>query len=205
MTLLEVVLAMALLAAIAAMAWPSFGRAFEGQRLRYAADQVRAEIGAARAEAINSGRVQSFQYEPESEVYLVQPWQGAEATPQTDQFGLAPEGAEGAASVVVRGKLPEGLKFVATEALGGAIPAGMSAIPVAKGTVSADQAMITPDSPTLLFFPDGTSRDAEVWLSNERGRSIPIRVRGITGASTVGEVGGGQEPTQTTSPRRGRP
>src|SRR6266496_1137126 len=63
-TLLEVMLVMAILVAVAAVAWPQIHRAYESVRLRKAADQVQAGLSHARVEAMSSGVTQVFRFEP---------------------------------------------------------------------------------------------------------------------------------------------
>ena len=62
-TLVEVMLVLALLVVIGALIWPAVKGPFEGQRLRKAGDQVRAEWTRARTRAMKSGRTQVFQFQ----------------------------------------------------------------------------------------------------------------------------------------------
>ncbi|MEA1952541.1 MAG: hypothetical protein U9N87_14265 [Planctomycetota bacterium] len=72
-TLVEVLLVLVVLTLIAATAWPALERSFANQRLRDAADLVRAEWAAARAEAMRLGAARQFHYTPEEQTYWVDP------------------------------------------------------------------------------------------------------------------------------------
>ena len=43
-------------------------------------------------------------------------------------------------------------------------------------------------STPIFFFPDGTTSTAAVLLKNDRGKCVEIRLRGLTGAGTIGEI-----------------
>src|SRR5262245_48608432 len=72
-TLLEVMLVMGILVAVAAIAWPTITRSYESVRLRKAADQVQAGLSHARVEAMSSGVSQVFRFEPNSPRYTITP------------------------------------------------------------------------------------------------------------------------------------
>ncbi|MBN2217459.1 MAG: prepilin-type N-terminal cleavage/methylation domain-containing protein, partial [Pirellulales bacterium] len=59
-TLIELLLVLAILALVAATAWPSLERSLADQRLRDAADTIRAEWQHARAQAMSSGVAYQF-------------------------------------------------------------------------------------------------------------------------------------------------
>ena len=65
-TLVEVMLTLCLMVIVAGLAWPVLIGGFANQRLRSAADQIRAEWVAARVEAMDSGRTYLFRYTPDS-------------------------------------------------------------------------------------------------------------------------------------------
>jgi hypothetical protein len=43
-------------------------------------------------------------------------------------------------------------------------------------------------SDPIVFGPDGTAQDASIRLLNERGMQVIVRVRGLTGAASVGPI-----------------
>ena len=63
--MLEITLVLALMVVMAAIAWPSMRTAFETRRLKTAAEQLRADFGAARVEAMTSGLIQALRCESE--------------------------------------------------------------------------------------------------------------------------------------------
>lgn len=89
MTLIEILLVLAIIAAISAMAYPMVKGAFGGFRLQAAADQVRAAWGDARNAAMTTGQVQLFRYNLQTGEYLIQPWSGDEANAQAATEGSA--------------------------------------------------------------------------------------------------------------------
>src|SRR5262245_50934499 len=102
-TLLEVMLVMGILVAVAAIAWPSITRAYESVRLRKAADQVQAGLARARVEAMSSGVTQVFRFEPNSPRYTITPYQddsvsSLDAAADTSSAGQASSQPSGTAS-----------------------------------------------------------------------------------------------------------
>jgi len=45
----------------------------------------------------------------------------------------------------------------------------------------------------ICFYPDGTADSASVWLENEKGRRMEVRLRGLTGVVTVGSLSAAEE------------
>ena len=78
LTLIEMLLVLALVVAMAAMVVPTLG-VFDDEYLRQAAEQVRGDWTAARVEAMTSGLTQVFRYEIETGEYVLQPWEGDDA------------------------------------------------------------------------------------------------------------------------------
>ena len=72
-TLLEVLLVMALLVAIASMAAPALQGTLDGHRLRNSADTIRVAWTKARVEAMETGRTHLFRYQPSGSLYAVEP------------------------------------------------------------------------------------------------------------------------------------
>ena len=198
-TLLELLLTMAVLVALAALTWPAMSRVFDGQRLRMAADQVRAELGAARAEAINSGQVQAMQFQLGAAQYTVQPWQNEIIAMQTAlpvaTFGTDVSTSQGmlpeSPGRVIQGNLPEGITFFS----GGETTAGVGqvAMPTAQPQGFDEPAAAMTSTPqSLLFYPDGQTSTAQIWLVNGRGQYIGIELRGLTGVTAVSDITSGE-------------
>jgi len=190
-TLLELLLTLCLLVMLAALTWPALGRPLANQRLRSAADQVRAAWARARVAAISSGRVYAFRYAPDSDRYLVRPLdtsefcmegQGTEVT--TPVEGQTEAGMGFASS---EHRLPEGVLFAAGEKLPEA-----TAVPLAADSMPASEDGLAWAEP-ILFHPDGTTSTAQLRLVNEHGSTVDVSLRGLTGLSTAGRLARGGE------------
>jgi type II secretory pathway pseudopilin PulG len=71
-SLVELLLVLALMAAVAALAWPTVRRQFDNYRLKTAADMVRTEWCLARIEAMRSGCVCTFRNSREGNRFFTQ-------------------------------------------------------------------------------------------------------------------------------------
>ncbi len=79
-TLLEVILVLAILAAIAAIVTPSVGEAFLRQKLNSAADQLRNEWDKARLAAMKTGQIQAFNCTAGERTYTITPYMTGDDT-----------------------------------------------------------------------------------------------------------------------------
>jgi len=185
-TLLELLLVLCLMVILAALAWPALDRPLATQRLRKAADALRAEWGRARVEAISSGQTYIFRYTPESSQYSVECFLGPEAAPDAallDESGVSGDQRQvPTASAWHERSLPEGIAFAA----------GQTAFDPRAQTVLAEAESLPPTESVpaepILFYPDGTTSTAQVVLKNEHGSHIELSLRGLTGVVTVGET-----------------
>ncbi|MBN2476174.1 MAG: prepilin-type N-terminal cleavage/methylation domain-containing protein [Pirellulales bacterium] len=185
-TLVEVLLTLCLLVVIASLAWPMLDKPFANQRLRKAADQVRAEWGEARVEALNSGLVYVFRYEIEGGQYRVESRAAAE-TPADGMLGQSygdtfDSQQTTTDSEVSKGKLPENVTFVGSETT---FDTRATSFETETGPVFPSDASW---SEPILFYPDGTTSNARLVLRNNRDRCIELTLRGLTGVVKVGEV-----------------
>jgi prepilin-type N-terminal cleavage/methylation domain-containing protein len=187
-TMVEVLLVLALVAVIAALAWPVLQKPFANRRLHTAADVVRTEFCQARVDAMRSGHTFTFRYAPDSDRFCTSPENDPSGTdlPDSDP-DFAASGDEDTFGPVdevpqqpVEKTLPEGVKFVATE--------------------NAADALAVPDDPEsitdvsdgwsspIFFYPDGTTSDARLMLANDSGYAIELTLRGVTGTVAVGDI-----------------
>lgn len=194
---------LSVLVALAAVVVPALG-VFDSEILRRGAEQVRGEWTKARVEAMTTGLIQVFRYEPTTGEYVVQTWEGDDAalessntssvtgggsaTPNTPGFGAAaspyaaPTGAGlGASSGISLGgepqQLPPGVTFSAAQV---ALDNRGAAVSSAIG--ASEQAL------PILFYPDGTTSDALLQLQNEEGERVTLSLRGLTGIVQVGPL-----------------
>jgi prepilin-type N-terminal cleavage/methylation domain-containing protein len=183
-TLLELLLVLAILVAVASLALPALFSSLESQRLRKAGDQLRAAFGRARVAAMKSGRIQLFRFEPGTGSYVIQEWYGDEER-QFDEATLAQSTGGAMAPAAGQGlqtQLPEGILFAAAELQPDARAAQLEE---QTGALSAGS---TSASPPIVFYTDGTTSDARVVLANNRARYIVVELRGLTGISMVSDL-----------------
>ncbi|HUY93342.1 MAG TPA: prepilin-type N-terminal cleavage/methylation domain-containing protein [Pirellulales bacterium] len=204
-TLLELLLVLALLAILAAISWPSLYRSLDTQRLKGAADLVRTNLLRARTKAITSGEIVSFKYQLDGGQFRVEQQSNDNAILASGGMatggmtgGAAGQGgassqtsAAGATPVdplpPVEDKLPDGVTFKPGEV---GTDSRMGYVSINDRFTSINDASW---SQPILFFPDGTATWAKIRVLGERGRSIEIEVRSLTGGVTVGEIIRGAE------------
>ena len=162
-TLIEVLLVLALMAVIAAMAWPALRSPFAGRRLHAAADQVRSEWFQARVEAMRSGHVYAFRYQVGGDRFRTS---SEDAPPPSDDKTL-----------------PDGVKFLADEARND----DLSALPPDIEPESLDD-LADGWSDPVFFYPDGTTSDVRLVLAGNQSRAVCIMLRGITGTASVTDL-----------------
>jgi len=185
-TLMEVMLTMCLLVVIAALAWPALDKPFANQRLRKAADKIRAEWYGARVEALNSGLTHIFRYTIDGDSYRIER-QAAPETPSDVAYDTTYDATTGQQSYAAdlpatQGRLPEGVTFVVSET---ALDTRVATIESQSASVSSLEASW---SDPILFYPDGTTSTARLVLRNQHSRCIELALRGLTGVVKVGEL-----------------
>ena len=190
-TLLEVLLVMALLVAIASMAAPALQGTLDGHRLRNAADTVRVAWTKARVEAMETGRTYLFRYQPSGNLYVVEPLytqddylESAEVT----RNGVAVNASSPLAStsadqptvpVGETDTLAEGIVFTGSEATVDLRAALLTGEETTGG--SLDNQWSAP----IFFYPDGTTSTARLALANQRECYVLLTMRGLTGIVAV--------------------
>ncbi|HUG67467.1 MAG TPA: hypothetical protein VMM76_06930 [Pirellulaceae bacterium] len=188
-TLLEMLLVLGLLVAIAALAMPSATRPLETYRLRKSGDLIRAEWAKTRAKAMETGRTYVFRYEPNADGYHVEPWYSDEDYLESSTLtGVGGFGASVAmptsplfdpTAVSTMKRLPEEIVFVASETTQDARE--LLAVQGTNALQNQDTSMSSP----IFFYPDGTSSTARLFVKNQRDRYIKLTLRGLTGVVYV--------------------
>lgn len=201
-TLLELLLALSLLVAVAAITWPALDRPLASQRLRRAAEQVRTQWIKARTKAINTGETFSFQYQPDTARFRVECHSqeaalleatGASMGPQAGSGGSAGARSPSAASSAspsmpaagaqpVEAELPDGVKFAGGDVTEDARAAALANQDRSRGSVDLSW------SQPIFFYPDGTATAARVALVGQRERAIVIELRSLTGGARIGDI-----------------
>lgn len=175
LALVELLIVLALLAAVAAMAWPLLKRPFAGYRLRAATDTVRAQWIRTRVEAMRTGYTYAFRYVPGGDRFRIE-------RHGEHEDAMAGKTDSGAASDdrgrhIEEQSLPEGVAF--------AVP-GDANVPMDNARAEASLTEADWSDP-ILFHPDGTTSNAELSLRNDHGSTMNVCLHGLTGAVTVSE------------------
>ncbi|MFT5527196.1 MAG: Tfp pilus assembly protein FimT [Pirellulaceae bacterium] len=176
---MEILLVLALLVVIAAVAMPVLSGPMHNQALRKSAQLVRAEWANARVEAMRSGRIYVFRYQPATGSYVVQPWFAND-----DYLNSNVRTVQGVAvdapiknNNPTESNLPDGIEFYS------------SLVEFATRASEVEQSMVVEGmTRPILFYPDGTTSDATVMLKNQTPFFVKVQLRGMTGISTVGEL-----------------
>lgn len=171
---------LAVLAALAGMAWPAVVRFSGEQAIKDAAERTRAELDRTRFRAINAGLSYQFRYEPNGRRFVSVP-------AERDVAPAEPGSAAPASNLpTYSGMIAEGLTFQ---------PA--PGVPAAAETISADWLSGLPDSVLLgqsrwsspiLYQTDGTAVTARFRVVDDRQRFIELEVRDLTGMATAGPL-----------------
>jgi prepilin-type N-terminal cleavage/methylation domain-containing protein len=177
-TLFELLVVLAIFLVVASLATPYLLRTFNAQALKGGADQVRTEFDRARVQAIRTGNVFAFLYQPAGDTYTL--------SPLVNAYSLVnPSIAAALNDSPTMKQLPQGLLF-----------AGSSVSDDARAQFESESGQFNTDGMTpILFYPDGTSQDAYLFIQNKQGERIRIYLRGLTGmssASRLADDGGGQ-------------
>jgi prepilin-type N-terminal cleavage/methylation domain-containing protein len=191
-TLVEVLLVLVLLAIIAAFAWPALQKPFAGRRLQTAADAVRTQWCQARVQAMQSGHIYAFRYAVNGDHFRLEPQDGPKSSvSSSNSAGSASAGGDNSFggpnedALLPRDEraLPEGVKFLADDSAGGDPTASPIDQEMASSTDS-DAGW----SDAILFYPDGTTSNAQLVLTGNGSRAIRLILRGLTGTVTVSDT-----------------
>lgn len=187
-TLIEILIVMAVLAAMAAFTVPAMRGPLDKSRLRAAGRDVSAALSRARALAIREGVGMQFVFRPGGNQWQIQraglpPMQSR----QLDSVDSTSNAADNStdlqtlgASVVRAGQLPAGIVFqpasvedpFTTEILTNSVE---------TAEISAVEAANQWSAP-ITFRPNGRSEDAELVLNGARRFAVRIQLRGLTSA-----------------------
>lgn len=187
-TLVEMLLVLAVIGTLAAMTWPSVLRMQADYDLSSAAEQVRLQLAAARANAIKSGVKYQFLYEPKGRNFAVVP---LDPEPQNSQTASTASPAAGSATAKgqknASGELPASLTFVPPNAASTLpLPSQKISATAFQGLSNAGTLASINWSQPLVFAPDGSAMDGTVTVGDNRGQRIDLTIRGLTGATAAG-------------------
>jgi len=187
-TLLEVSLVLALLVVLSAIVWPQLEQPLASERLKRSADQLRADFTKARVAAMESGRAHAFQFDPATGRYSVSP---LDDLSDSDPFSIPAGGLS--VAPVLEGELPEGVRLASISAADDVTPppsvGGVVLTPGAGGLEGQAPVPVGQAAASIVYFhPDGTTSSAVATLAGEFELAVEVRLRGLTGATAVGEV-----------------
>lgn len=174
-TLMEIVLVMAIMVIFAALSYPSIESMYSGARLEGAGDAVRAAWSEAQAHAVNETRSYRFAIVPGKGNYRVAPdsaefWTGSDGNSNSDPDNPA---------YILEDALPKGMVFPDDGGNTPNVAANDSALP--RGSVGINQWVTK-----ATFLPDNTAQDdAEIILRYHDARPMILRLRALTGTTTV--------------------
>jgi Tfp pilus assembly protein FimT len=179
LTLIEIILVMCLLVVMAAFSWPLLTRSFDAQRLRSAADLVRARLTRARIEAIDSGGTCQFRYAIDGRRFTISQSSCDNGANAAGSEAMPGDAAPRRSTDRLSGELPEGITFVAAQPAAD-VPPSDGETPLEAGETSWSE--------PIFFQPDGTTTSTTVRLRNVNGRSIDLTLRGLTGVVIVSDI-----------------
>jgi len=168
-------LVLALLVVLASVAWPALEPAIASVELRKSAERIRVEWSRARVEALSTGRTVLFRYEPDGNRYLLE----YQAEPGFRPGG-EPQELSGEEPQSRESTLPERIAFIEGE---------ISEVASGETAAAAEGEWSEP----IVFYPDGSASNAWLVLENQRGQSIEVSLRGLTGVVSVSEVSSSTE------------
>ncbi|HBJ37719.1 MAG TPA: hypothetical protein DDZ51_23780 [Planctomycetaceae bacterium] len=192
-TIVELLLALAILVTLAAMVVPSFTGLLADRRVLRAGDQMRVEFMQARLAAMRSGRTYMVQLSTETHQLRIRPWVDAnDMTEALDQTGgssalltggNAMAGAMQEVDVVAEARevdLPQGVTITSLNVQSSQRSFMIESQVQAEATVGWGQ--------PILFYPDGTTSTAAVTITSEGVGQVIVLLRGLTGEPTVTDV-----------------
>src|SRR6056297_575276 len=192
LTLLEVLLTLAIMTAVAALSLPLLDGMLSNRRLVRGAEVVRVHMMQARLEAMRSGRTQIMRCPPAGSTMTIVPFRNmADLTEAADQIGsgamLLQGGQPTAAPLPTETneeprtvELPEEITFADSR-----VESTTRSILLANQAAAQTQASDDTSLP-ILFYADGSTSNAAVTVQQSGAGRIVIALRGLTGEATVG-------------------
>lgn len=191
-TLLELLLTLAVLAALTAVSIPQVGLLMGDRRLVRAGDLLRVEMTRLRVDAMREGRVMMLEAMVEGNSIRIKPFYSTtDATEALDQTGSQAGMLTGATQGVVTAVVQEPGVEETIELPEDVVVGGVAVVSAARA-MEIEQLSISNQTEgwgrPILFYPDGSTSTAVVILSNPTLGKVIVKLRGITGDVTVSEV-----------------
>ncbi|TWU27002.1 hypothetical protein Pla52o_08580 [Novipirellula galeiformis] len=197
-TLLELLLSISLIAAIAAVVIPNITSMLGDQRLSRAAEQLQIEMTRLRIDAMRQGRVLMLEATVDANTLTTRPFFSiSDAVETADRAGGVSslmQGADQASAVVM--PLPTDAEVETTIELPEAVVIeSVQVVSSARSLTLAQQggdpsvgSAGSQPTQAVWFYPDGTTSTAAIVLIHPEVGRITVQLRGITGEVTVGDM-----------------
>lgn len=184
-TLMELLLAMGVLVAVAGIVWPLAQGQFQRYRLKSEVENVRARFASTRIRAIDSGLIYQFLYEPGGQNFIIVPFEGIETeAEQVDAGGSSLYRFAGSLSENVMFETPEDVA-AASENL---TDLGVISDDLISGLPGSLELSSVSWSQPILFYPDGTAVSAAFNVADENQQFVRVSVRELTGSVSVDAI-----------------
>jgi prepilin-type N-terminal cleavage/methylation domain-containing protein len=191
-TLLELLLVLAVLAAIASIVIPQTGILLGDRQVARSGEQVRIEMTRLRVDAMRQGRVMMMQGMLEGNTVRIKPYYSlADSTEALDQTGSQNALLSGASQATVAAPMMDAEQEKTIELAENVTITAVATVSAARSFEIEQLAAADAGSGwslPILFYPDGTTSTAAVTLSQESIGKVIVKIRGITGDATVSEV-----------------
>jgi prepilin-type N-terminal cleavage/methylation domain-containing protein len=192
-TLLELLLAIAVLSILTALVLPSMSGLLSDRRLQRAADLVQIEMSRARIDAMRGGRVLVMTADVGSATLSIDPYFSTTDAVESSDSGGAPSalltGGEQASIAAVpvgpeSGRVIELPDEVTVASINVATSARSFSLESSTGEV--------PDTTAsrVYFYPDGSTSDAVIQMTSPSSGDITVMIRGVTGQTLIAEPTG---------------
>lgn len=188
-TLLELLLVLAVLSAIASVVIPQVGWVLGDRRLVAAADQLRVEMTRTRVDAMREGRVMMLEAMVESGELRIKPFYSmTDSTEALDQTGSQSALLSGAQQATVAVATPLETTEQTIELPEDTIVESVGVVSSARSAEIQQQNLSDQSagwSQPILFYPDGTTSTAIIILKHATHGRLSVKLRGITGDVTI--------------------
>jgi len=216
-TLFEVLIVLAILAAVAGIVIPSFDAMVGSRRIKNSADRLFNELSEARVKAMKTGQAQVFKATLQGGEYSITPWLGSYDSADASAGATVTDGAGGVVETSAGAKggvstsevnteddikqLDDRIQFFAVDTLidtrsASAIESEGGTVPGVAGAAGAGSGESNP----VMLYPDGSGTTAQIVIADERGRRMVVQIRGVTGQISIFKTSSVDPSTLGTTP-----
>lgn len=187
-TLIEMLIALAILIVLVSLTYPSSRRLLLNYDLKEASQGVRDGLGRARNRAVREGVTYQALFELNGQWFVIIPQDtGLSSTAGTETTNANLANTTSDTIWKLTGKLPEDLEFrYLTDSQVMAAPVSPEMF---AGLSNASDLAQVQWGPAIMFRPDGTADDAVIEIFHpEQKRLVQVYIRGLTGAVSLSGV-----------------